>query len=194
MMIVTHSPKTRVLAISGSLRLDSVNTALLRAAAPVADDDTSFEVWGGLGAIPPFNEDGEDGPPASVADMRTAIAGADALLISTPEYNGSIPGQLKNALDWASRPYGQSVLTGKLVAVTSASPGEHGGAWAAEHLGKVLRIAGSQVLESVFTLPFADQAFRPGIDLLRDAECTAALAALMATLAQASRPVLAEAT
>ncbi|MGI5131545.1 NADPH-dependent FMN reductase [Pseudonocardia sp. CA-107938] len=182
---------TRILAISGSLRTDSVNTALLRAAATVAGDDTWFEVWCGLGAIPPFNEDGEDDTPAAVADMRATIAGADAVLISTPEYNGSIPGQLKNALDWASRPYGDSVLTGKLVGVTSASPGEYGGAWAAEHLGKVLRIAGSQVVDPSFSLPLADVAFQPGTAVLRDPAHTAALTELVAALQAAARPALA---
>jgi chromate reductase len=192
-MNATLSPTTRFLAISGSLRLDSVNTTLLRAAAAATDDRTWFELWGGLGAIPPFNENDEHDTPAAVADMRTAIAGADALLVSTPEYNGSLPGQLKNALDWASRPYGESVLTGKLVAVASASPGEHGGAWAAEHLVNVLRIAGSRVLDPVFSLPLADQAFHPGTDRLRDRGRAAALAGLVAALQQAARPALATA-
>ncbi|TWF77353.1 chromate reductase [Pseudonocardia hierapolitana] len=184
-------PATRILAISGSLRADSVNTSLLRAAAAVSGDDTWVELWCGLGAIPPFNEDGEHDTPASVADMRAAIAGADALLISTPEYNGSIPGQLKNALDWASRPYGESVLTGKVVGVTSAGPGDYGGAWAAEHLGKVLRIAGGEVLEPSFSLPLADRAFEPGTDVLRDPAHTAALADLVSALQTAARPALA---
>jgi chromate reductase, NAD(P)H dehydrogenase (quinone) len=187
-------PTTRILAISGSLRSSSANTALLRAAAAVSADDTWFELWCGLGAIPPFNEDGEDDTPASVADMRSAIAGADALLISTPEYNGSIPGQLKNALDWASRPYGDSVLTGKLVAVTSASPGDYGGAWAAEHLGKVLQIAGSQVVEPFFSLPRADQAFVPGTDVLHDSAHTASLTDLVSALQNAAQPGLAVAS
>jgi chromate reductase len=187
-------PATRILAISGSLRSDSVNTSLLRAAAAVSGDDTWVELWCGLGAIPPFNEDAEHDTPASVADMRAAIAGADALLISTPEYNGSIPGQLKNALDWASRPYGDSVLTGKLVGVTSASPGDYGGAWAAEHLGKVLQIAGSEVLEPSFSLPLADQAFEPGTDVLRDPAHTAALADVVAGLERAARPALVRAS
>jgi chromate reductase len=184
----TRPSTTRILAISGSLRADSVNTGLLRVAAAVSGDDTWVELWRGIGAIPPFNEDGEDDAPACVADMRAAIAGADALLISTPEYNGSIPGQLKNALDWASRPYGDSVLTGKPVGVTSASPGEYGGAWAAEHLATVLRIVGSQVVEPSFSLPRADQAFEPGTDVLRDAAHTAALADLVSALQTATRP------
>jgi chromate reductase, NAD(P)H dehydrogenase (quinone) len=189
-MSAIHAQKTRILAISGSLRVDSVNTALLRAAAGVAGSDAWFELWGGLAAIPPFNEDGEHETPAAVADMRAAIAGADALLISTPEYNGSVPGQLKNALDWASRPYGDSVLTGKLVAVASASPGEYGGAWAGEHLVKVLQIAGSTVLDPVFSLPLADQAFHPGTDRLRDDAHSTALADLVTALQQAAGPAL----
>jgi chromate reductase len=187
-------PAARILAISGSLRSDSVNTALLRAAAAASGDDTWVELWCGLGSIPPFNEDDEHDTPAAVADMRAAIAGADALLISTPEYNGSIPGQLKNALDWASRPYGDSVLTGKPVAVTSASPGDYGGAWAAEHLGKVLEIVGGQVLEPSFSLPLADQAFEPGSDVLRDPAHAAALTDLMSALRTAARPALAVAS
>ena len=184
----------RILAISGSLRADSANTALLRAAAAVATNETWVELWCGLSAIPPFNEDGEHDTPASVADMRAAIAGADALLISTPEYNGSIPGQLKNALDWASRPYGESVLTGKLVGVTSASPGDYGGAWAAEHLAKVLRIAGSEVLDPSFSLPLADQAFEPGADVFRDPAHSDALTDLVSALQTAARPALAVAS
>lgn len=187
----TQCPAARILAISGSLRSDSANTTLLRAAAAVTPGGTWVELWSGLAAIPPFNEDREDDTPASVADMRAAIAGADALLISTPEYNGSIPGQLKNALDWASRPYGDSVLTGKPVAITSASPGEHGAAWAAEHLGKVLHIAGSRVVGTSFCLPLADQAFRPGTDALHDPAHTAALTDLVAALRAAARPAVA---
>jgi chromate reductase len=187
-------PATRILAISGSLRADSVNTSLLRAAAAVSGDDTWVELWCGLAAIPPFSEDGEHDTPAAVADMRAAIAGADALLISTPEYNGSVPGQLKNALDWASRPYGESVLTGKVVAVTSASPGDYGGAWAAEHLDKVLRIAGSRVLGPSFSLPLADGAFEPGTDVLRDPAHAAALGDLVSALETAARPALAVAS
>jgi chromate reductase len=189
-MSAIHTHKARILAISGSLRVDSVNASLLCAAAGIAGGDAWFELWGGLGAIPPFNEDGEHDTPAAVADMRTAIAGADALLISTPEYNGSVPGQLKNALDWASRPYGDSVLTGKLVAVASASPGEHGGAWAGEHLVKVLQIAGSTVLDPVFSLPLADQAFHPGTDRLRDDAHSTALADLVTALRQAAGPAI----
>jgi chromate reductase, NAD(P)H dehydrogenase (quinone) len=147
---------TRILAISGSLRFDSVNTALLRAAAAVSADDTWVELWCGLGAIPPFNEDGEHDTPAAVADMRAAIAGADALLISTPEYNGSIPGQLKNALDWVSRPLADSPFRGKPTAVIGASTSTYGAMWAQAELRKVLGLMGARVIESGLAVPHAE--------------------------------------
>ena len=97
----------RVLAISGSLRAASHNTALLRAAAQLAPEGVEVELYHGLDRLPPFNEDHEaDLPAPEVARLRDAIATADAVLISTPEYNGTLPGQLKHAIDWASRPYG----------------------------------------------------------------------------------------
>ena len=101
----------KILAISGSLRADSLNTKLLHAAAELADDEVEFEVWDGLKAVPPYDQDDEDGtPPLAVARLRSAIAEADAVLFATPEYNASIPGQLKNALDWVSRPMATNPL------------------------------------------------------------------------------------
>src|SRR5881394_2598251 len=95
----------KVLGISGSLRADSHNTSLLRAAAELFPDGFELELWDGLKAVPPYNEDDDVDPaPAAVAQLRDALAGADAVLFATPEYNHSVPGQLKNALDWASRP------------------------------------------------------------------------------------------
>src|SRR5437868_6883078 len=96
----------RVLAISGSLRAASYNTALLREAARHAPPDMQIELYEGLEALPPYNEDREGDPPAEAVRLRQAIAATDALLISTPEYNGTVPGQLKHAIDWASRPKG----------------------------------------------------------------------------------------
>ncbi len=101
----------RILGISGSLRRDSYNTRLLAAAADALPDGVELVRWDGLAAVPPFDEDAEAGPaPAAVADLRAAIAAADAVLFATPEYNGSVPGQLKNALDWVSRPYATNPL------------------------------------------------------------------------------------
>src|SRR5919204_6442204 len=95
----------KVLAVSGSLRSDSYNTKLLRAAERLLPAGVELELWDGLKAVPPYDED-DDGEqaPAAVAAFRAAIAGADAVLFATPQYNWSIPGQLKTALDWASRP------------------------------------------------------------------------------------------
>src|SRR6186997_108139 len=112
----------KVLGISGSLRGDSYNRKLLRAAAELLPEDVEFELWDGLKEVPPYDEDDDVVPaPARVARLREAIAGADAVLFATPEYNSSVPGQLKNALDWASRPLATNVLRNKQVAVIGAS-------------------------------------------------------------------------
>ena len=119
--------QVRVLGISGSLRRDSFNTRLLAAAADGLPDDVELVRWDGLADVPPFDEDAEAGPaPAAVADLRAAIADADAVLFATPEYNGSVPGQLKNALDWVSRPYATNPLRNTPAAVVGASTGGFG--------------------------------------------------------------------
>ncbi|MBO8185854.1 NADPH-dependent FMN reductase [Streptomyces spirodelae] len=116
-----------VLAISGSLRARSYNSALAQAAQKHAPKGVDVGIYEGLRDIPPFDEDFETGPPpAPVADLRRRIDAADALLVVTPEYNGSFPGVLKNALDWASRPAGRSSLQGKTVAIAGASPSNFG--------------------------------------------------------------------
>lgn len=125
--------KIRILGIAGSLRKDSYNKAILRAAVKLAPDDAELEVFD-LEGIPPFNQDMENQPPEKVKDFKAKIRAADALLIATPEYNYSIPGVLKNAVDWASRPYGDSAFTGKPVAVMGAAPGMLGTARAQYHL------------------------------------------------------------
>lgn len=115
------------LGVSGSLRKGSLNTGLLRAAAELAPPGITVEVYGRLRDIPPYDLDLDtDEPPEPVADLRERIGAADGLLIATPEYNYSIPGVLKNALDWASRPVPGSVLRHKPVAVMGASPGNFG--------------------------------------------------------------------
>ena len=139
----------RVLGISGSLRRDSHNTMLLRAAGELVEEHgAEFEVFDGLKAIPPYDEDDDAGiGPASVAHFRRAIAGADALLFATPEYNSSIPGALKNAIDWASRPVATNPLRNKPVAVIGASTGMFGAVWAQAELRKVLGDTGARVAE-----------------------------------------------
>lgn len=137
----------RVLGISGSLRSGSYNTRLLRTARALLPQGAELEVWDGLKAVPPYDED-DDGEraPAAVTALRAAVAGADAVLIATPEYNGSIPGQLKNALDWVSRPWATNALRNKPVAVSGASTGAFGAVWAQEELRKVLSTIGARVV------------------------------------------------
>jgi chromate reductase, NAD(P)H dehydrogenase (quinone) len=139
----------KVLGISGSLRRDSHNTRLLRAAGEIVEKHGGeFEVFDGLKAIPPYDED-DDGPqsPPAVERLRRAIAGADVVLFATPEYNSSIPGVLKNAVDWASRPRASCALRNKHVAVIGASTGMFGAVWAQAELRKVLGAAGARVIE-----------------------------------------------
>ncbi|HEX6490547.1 MAG TPA: NADPH-dependent FMN reductase [Gaiellaceae bacterium] len=150
----------KVLGISGSLRRHSHNRQLLLAAADLLPPGVAFELFEGLKDVPPFDEDDEGDPvPAGVARLRAAIAGADTLLISTPEYNSSLPGQLKNALDWASRPQATSVLMNKPVAVIGASTGAFGAVWAQAELRKVLAAAGARVLEGELALGHAHERF-----------------------------------
>ena len=151
----------RVLGISGSLRRDSHNTRLLRAAGELVEaEGAEFEVFDGLKAIPPYDEDDDVGNgPDAVARFREAIAGADALLFSTPEYNSSIPGVLKNAIDWASRPLATNSLRNKPVAIVGASTGMFGAVWAQAELRKVLATAGARVAEGEVAVGHAPERF-----------------------------------
>jgi chromate reductase, NAD(P)H dehydrogenase (quinone) len=153
----------RVLGISGSLRRDSHNTRLLRAAGELVEQrGVEFEVFDGLKAIPPYDEDDDIGEgPAAVAHLRQAIAGADALLFATPEYNSSIPGVLKNAVDWASRPLDANPLRNKPVAVIGASMGMFGAVWAQAELRKVLGATGARVTEVELAVGHAHEHLDP---------------------------------
>ena len=138
----------KILGISGSLRRDSYNTKLLRAAEELLPAGVELDIYSGLKAIPPYDEEDDVQPaPPAVADLREAIAKADAVLFATPEYNASIPGQLKNALDWASRPVATNVLRSKPVAVVGASTGAFGAVWSQAELRKVLGTIGARVVE-----------------------------------------------
>jgi len=123
----------KILAFAGSLRKGSFNKALVRAAVEVAPENVAMEVFD-LEGIPPYNQDLENTPPQKVTEFKEKIRIADALLIATPEYNYSIPGVLKNAIDWASRPYQGNPFEGKPVALMSASVGKLGGGRAQYHL------------------------------------------------------------
>ena len=173
----------RVLAISGSLRAASHNTALLREAAAQAPEGVEVELYGELESLPPYNEDRDtDQPPEAVADLRRQLEDADALLISTPEYNGTIPGQLKHLVDWASRPYGTgAALYGKPVAVIGASVTDYGALWAQDHLRKALGIAGARVVEIDLPVGRVGEKF-DGEGRLTDAEIVAKLDEVLSRL------------
>ena len=175
----------RILTISGSLRAASHNTALLRAAAELAPAGVEVVPYEGLAGIPHFNEDDESGPAApEVQRLRDAIASADLVLISTPEYNGSVPGHLKTAVDWASRPFGQeSALWGKPVAVIGASVTDYGAVWAQDHLRKSLGLAGARVIDAELAVPKAPDRFGGPNGELTDPETRERLGALVKDLA-----------
>ncbi|MCW3038400.1 MAG: NAD(P)H-dependent oxidoreductase [Solirubrobacterales bacterium] len=149
----------RILAISGSLRRDSHNTALLRAAAEMLPAGVELTIHDGLRDIPPYDDDELATPADAVVRLREEIAAADGVLISTPEYNSSIPGQLKNALDWMSRPLATSPLKGKPAAVIGASTGMFGAVWAQAETRKVLKAIGARVSEEELPVPTADELF-----------------------------------
>jgi chromate reductase len=154
----------RVLGITGSLRRDSYNHALMREAAerlPAGAELVEFER---LAEIPAYDADleAEEETPRAVAELRQAMREADAVLIVTPEYNHSIPGGLKNALDWASRPAGQSALTGTPAAVIGASTGMFGAVWAQAETRKVLSALGGRVVEAELPVANAAQLYRDG--------------------------------
>jgi chromate reductase len=146
----------RVLGVSGSLRRDSHNTRLLRAAAELLPPGAELIEFDALKAIPPFDEDDEPNPGAAVDAWNQAIRDADAVLFATPEYNGSIPGQLKNAVDWASRPFATAALRNKPVAVIGTSTGMFGAIWAQAELRKALGLAGARVIDRELPVPEAE--------------------------------------
>jgi chromate reductase len=154
----------RVLGITGSLRRDSYNHALLREAAERLPAGAELVEFDRLGEVPPYDADVEaDGTtPEPVAALRQAMRDADAVIVATPEYNHSIPGVLKNALDWASRPAGQSALTGKPVVVVGASTGMFGAVWAQAETRKVLGALGGRVVEGELPVARAAELVRDG--------------------------------
>jgi chromate reductase len=148
-----------ILGIAGSLRKTSYNKGALRAAQKLCPEGAKLEIFE-LDGIPVYNQDEEGRPPQKVADFKARIRAADAILISTPEYNYSIPGALKNAIDWASRPYGDSAWTGKPAALMSASVGTFGGARAQYHLRQCFVFLNMEaVLQPEVAIPNAMKAF-----------------------------------
>jgi chromate reductase, NAD(P)H dehydrogenase (quinone) len=151
----------KVLGISGSLRRDAHNTKLLATAGQLFEAaGAEFEVYPDLKLVPPYDGDDDVDPaPAAVARLRTAVAGADAVFFATPEYNSSVPGQLKNAVDWLSRPMGANALLNKPVAVVGASTGMFGAVWAQAELRKTLAASGARVLEGEVAVGHAHTRF-----------------------------------
>jgi chromate reductase, NAD(P)H dehydrogenase (quinone) len=172
----------RVLGVPGALRSASYNRQLLRAAATLLPPEAEFVEYEELKALPPFDEDDEAAPGEVVERWRRAVADADAVLFATPEYNASIPGWLKNAVDWASRPFSDTVLRNKPVAVIGASTGMFGAVWAQAELRKVLATAGARVVDRELPVPAADEAFDESGALLEEdlmLELTGILAELL---------------
>jgi chromate reductase, NAD(P)H dehydrogenase (quinone) len=183
----------RILAVSGSLRADSHNTSLLRAAAEAAPEGVEVELWEGIGDLPIYDQDleGTDLPDA-VHRLREDWAAADAILFATPEYNGSVPGGLKNAIDWASRPVRESALTNKNVAVIGASTGQFGAMWAQADLRKILGVTGARVVGDELPVTRAHEKIDAEGRLL-DGELFERLRLLLETLAHEATPAAASA-
>jgi NAD(P)H-dependent FMN reductase len=140
----------KVLVLVGSLRAASVNRQLAELAVEAAPDGVDLRIFDGLGELPFYNEDIDgDDVAESVQALRTAAAGADAALVVTPEYNGSIPGVLKNGIDWLSRPFGNGALKDKPLAVVGAAMGQYGGVWAHDETRKSFGVAGPRVVEDL---------------------------------------------
>lgn len=170
-----------ILGIAGSLRRDSCNRQVLRAAATLTRPGVELLELDGLKQIPPFDEDDEATPDLAVLQLRRAIAAAEAVLVVTPEYNGSLPGQLKNALDWASRPRRETVLRDKPAAVIGASPSPSGAGTAQADGRRVLARAGAQVIDTELAVPRAFERFDAEGRLI-DEEIRAELSDLMNTM------------
>ena len=149
----------QVLGISGSLREGSHNKRLLEAASGELPPGVTLELFEGLEDVPAYREDAESDRPAGARAFMDAIAHADALLFATPEYNSSVPGALKNALDWASRPFPDNVLRDKPAAVIGASTGLFGAVWAQAELRKILSTSGARVIDAELPVGHADGAF-----------------------------------
>ncbi len=159
----------KILGISGSLRKRSYNSALLEEIALLVPHGSEFSIWEGLAAIPPYNADDDlETGPAEVEEMKKLFASVDAIIFATPEYNSSVPGALKNALDWASRPLASNVLRNKLVTVIGASPGLFGAVWAQAELRKILAATGARVVGEELAIPHSVDLFDADLRLIDD--------------------------
>jgi chromate reductase, NAD(P)H dehydrogenase (quinone) len=180
----------RVLGVTGSLRRASYNRQLLRAAAALLPPGVELIEFEGLKMLPPFDEDDEPAPAPAVQAWRSAIHQCDAILFATPEYNSSIPGQLKNAIDWASRPFAETVLRNKPVAVIGASTGMFGAVWAQAELRKALGAAGARVVDRELPVATAHEAFSED-GALSDEDLALELGGILAELLESAERRLA---
>jgi chromate reductase len=185
----------KILALSGSLRRESFNTALARAARELAPAGVEIEIYDGLGLLPHYDQDldHEDVEvPGPVADLRLRIEDADALLVITPEYNGTITGVLKNAIDWVSARHRGSWLRNKTVAVAGATTGQYGAIWAQQDLKRVLGIAGARVVGGELPVSTAHERFDAHGNLV-DPLLAERLREHLATLVREAQPLAAAA-
>jgi len=157
---------TRIVVLLGSLRADSLNRRIAEALRDQAPDGVTVEIADGLHDLPFYNEDLDaEAVPAAAAALRALVAGADGVLAVTPEYNGTMPAVLNNAIDWLSRPYGVGAITGKRFGVVGATPTPYGGKWAHEDARRSATVAGAQVVEDVLVSQSALE-----VDVLTDPE------------------------
>jgi chromate reductase len=177
----------RILGLAGSLRRDSYNRRLLAGARGLLPAEVELVVFDELAAIPPYSEDEELSTPPAVAALKAEIAAADAVLVATPEYNASIPGVLKNALDWVSRPMAETPLRGKPAAVLGASTGLFGAVWAQAETRKVLSTIGAHVVDRELPIGQADEALDAN-GLPREREALAELSAMLDELLDLATP------
>lgn len=179
---------TSILVLVGSLRAGSTNRQLAEAALAVAPDGVELTIFDGIANIPFYNEDIDtpDAVPATAVAFRSAVAAADAVLVITPEHNGTIPAVLKNAIDWASRPYGESSISGKPLAAIGSAFGQFGGVWAQDETRKAFGIAGAKVIEDIkLSIPGSVVRFAD-LHPKDDAEVVAQLTTVVADLSRAT--------
>jgi chromate reductase len=183
----------RILAISGSLRDASHNTALLRALREEAPAGVEIEIWDGLKTIPPYDQDDDVAPGVpAVEAFRALVREVDGVFFATPEYNSSVPGALKNALDWASRPLATNAFRNKPVAVIGSSAGAFGAVWAAAELRKVLAAMGARVTNAELAVGHSPERFDDRLRLVDD-DVRAGLSEALETLLAQVSPALAAA-
>lgn len=177
---------TRILALVGSLRSGSDNRRLAEAAVNLAPSGMSVEIFDGLADVALYNEDIDQPGAVAAADrLRAEVQSADALLLVTPEYNGTMSAALKNAIDWISRPFGASAISGKPVAVIGTSHGQYGGVWAHDDARKSARIAGANVLDDLkLSVPAAQTRFA-SVHPVEDEEIAVTMPEILSSLGAA---------